>query len=405
MDQREFIHRRSGGPVRRPSRHKRPLRKFLWLFLVLVIIAAIVLLAIFLKNRDPQAEEPASSAPESFSQVSSLENSFASQPEETPMPDPSAGLPEQQAPEDAPEDMDTFMIAGGSGYEYYTFNEEVTNSFITTVSEAGSLLSGTATLYSMIIPTATDVMLPESYLIAHSVPGSDQRKAIDDYIYPSITAMNSSIKTVPVFTPLRQHCNEYIFFNSDRTWTQLGAYYAYASFCQTKGVEPAALDSFQKQTYEGFYGGYYRQTESSALYSDSVEAYFSSANTGMDFTDSNGTEYEDYAVISDGSDYDTSLLYLIFTAGDYPYKVLKNKDLSDNSSCIVVQDSFGNFLTPFLTQHYQSIYVVDYSSYNGSIVNLARDTGAKDVILLTQINATNNSSSVESIRNLFENAG
>ena len=35
-------------------------------------------------------------------------------------------------------------------------------------------------------------------------------------------------------------------------------------------------------------------------------------------------------------------------AGDNPYSVIRNKDITDGSSCIVVKESYGNAFVPFL---------------------------------------------------------
>jgi len=51
--------------------------------------------------------------------------------------------------------------------------------------------------------------------------------------------------------------------------------------------------------------------------------------------------------------------------------VIENKDLTDGSACIVVKESFGNAFIPFLVDHYQKIYVVDYRYWTGSISELA----------------------------------
>lgn len=394
MEQREFIRRRGGPSRRRPGRPPRML-----IIAAILLVVALAAVLVYLLNRGPKkdGEEP---APES-SPVSSLPSAGEpAAPTETPAPTASA-MPGQLSPESAPADMGSFMIADGRGYEYYRFNEENTNNFILAVTGGAKKLPSNVSFYTVVAPTAMDVMLQESYLIDNSVNSSDQRKAIDDYIYPSISAINPSVKTVPTFSPLRERCGEYIFFRSDRTWTQLGAYYAYRSFCSVKGIEPAALDSFTKEEYEGFSGGFYRESSSDALYDDTMEVYYPGGNTSMSFTDSEGVENEGWAVIANGQDYDPSLLYLIYAAGDQPYKVLENSGITDGSACVVVQDSFGNYFIPFLTQHYQRVHVVDYSSYSGSVTQLVSDTGAKDVILLTDVTATSSSSAVESLKNIF----
>ena len=67
----------------------------------------------------------------------------------------------------------------------------------------------------------------------------------------------------------------------------------------------------------------------------------------------------------------------------------------------MVQDSFGNYFIPFLTRHYQKVYVVDYNSYTGSVPDLISQSGATDVILLTNVIATSSSSTVESLQSIF----
>lgn len=402
MDNREFIRRKSGGPVRRPSRRNGPSR-ILWVLLALAVIAAIFLLIFFFRKNSGNGEEKGTgSVPEPTPLVSDSSN-LTSEPSSapaTPEP-PSAAMPDQSYPDSAPTDMGSFMIAEGKGYDYYKFSEENTNNFILAVDNAAKSLPSSVNFYSVIIPTSMDVTLQESYLVDNQVDSSDQRKAIDSYIYPSISAMAPTVKTVPTFNPLREHCNEYIYFNSDRTWTQLGAYYVYRSFCSVKGIEPVSLDSLTKKEYEGFSGGFYGESSSDSLYTDTVEAYFPGGNTSLSFTDSEGSQYENWAVIADGDGYDSSLLYLIFAAGDQPYKLLENSDVTDSSACVVVQDSYGNYFIPFLTQHYQKVYVVDYRSYSYSVPELVSESGAADIILMANVLATSSSSTSESLNSIF----
>ena len=73
--------------------------------------------------------------------------------------------------------------------------------------------------------------------------------------------------------------------------------------------------------------------------------------------------------------------------GDNPYTVIENPDLTDGSACIVVKESFGNAFVPFLVDHYQTVYVVDYRYYTGSITALARSKGVSDVLFVNNLSA------------------
>ena len=64
-----------------------------------------------------------------------------------------------------------------------------------------------------------------------------------------------------------------------------------------------------------------------------------------------------------------------------------NPDLSDGSKCVVVKESFGNAFVPFLVDHYQTVYVIDYRYYSGSVVDFAKTNKATDVIFVNNLSA------------------
>ena len=42
---------------------------------------------------------------------------------------------------------------------------------------------------------------------------------------------------------------------------------------------------------------------------------------------------------------------------DRPYNVVENPAITDGSACLVIKDSYGNALIPFLVDHYQYLYL------------------------------------------------
>lgn len=92
-------------------------------------------------------------------------------------------------------------------------------------------------------------------------------------------------------------------------------------------------------------------------------------------------------VIYDESDAAAGLKYGTFIMGDNPYTVIENPDLSDGSKCVVVKESFGNAFVPFLVDHYQTVYVIDYRYYSGSVSDFAKTNGVTDVIFINNLSA------------------
>ena len=395
----------------RPPRRKSGPPLFPILVLAVVLILAVVIIVLVSRSCS-SSEEPAGNNSSAVSTVSGTETSGltstasgATDPAATPAPTPSAEPTPapQEEPQVAPETVGGLLVVEDSAYEYYNFVTDLAKEYITAVVNAGSKLAGKATVYDMVIPTSIDIMLPESYIEKNNLNTSDQKKAIDEYILPSITAQDPNIKTVSIFDTLKAHANEYLYFRTDHHWTQLGAYYGYVEFCKARGFEPVALDQFDRADYTGYLGSFYTATNSAALAAnpDTVEAYIPRADVNLSFTQTDGQTVESWPLIADGEQYDTTSKYIAYCAGDQPYEEIVNNDMAEGPSIVVVKESFGNCFLPFLVNHYKNVYVVDYRSYNGTVTDLVNSTGATDVLLLNNISMTRNEGLIDSFSNIF----
>ena len=395
----------------RPPRRKSGPPLFPILVLAVVLILAVVIIVLVSRSCS-SSEEPAGNNSSAVSTVSGTETSGltstasgATDPAATPAPTPSAEPTPapQEEPQAAPETVGGLLVVEDTAYEYYNFVTDLAKDYITAVVDAGKKLEGKATVYDMVIPTSIDIMLPESYIEKNSLNTSDQKKAIDEYILPSITAQDPNIKTVSIFDTLKAHANEYLYFRTDHHWTQLGAYYGYVEFCKARGFEPVALDQFDRADYTGYLGSFYTATNSAALAAnpDTVEAYIPRADVNLSFTQTDGQTVESWPLIADGEQYDTTSKYIAYCAGDQPYEEIVNNDMAEGPSIVVVKESFGNCFLPFLVNHYKNVYVVDYRSYTGTVTDLVNSTGATDVLLLNNISMTRNEGLIDSFSNIF----
>ena len=53
----------------------------------------------------------------------------------------------------------------------------------------------------------------------------------------------------------------------------------------------------------------------------------------------------------------------MFLRGDNALTEIINHDIPDGKNCLVIKDSFGNPLVPFLTQNYHKVYALDFRHY------------------------------------------
>jgi hypothetical protein len=277
------------------------------------------------------------------------------------------------------------FVAGNVGYEYYNFSQNLANDYISIMNNFADKLTN-AKMYNMIVPTSIGITLPDNYI--DTINSSNQEKSIN-YM---LSGFDTNVNAVPVFDTLMSHRKEYIYFNTDHHWTALGAYYAYEEYCEKSGKTPHPLNQFSQVEYDGFLGSFYNDTgkiPSLKSNPDTVIAYVPNKNAKMVYTDKKGNSYN-WPIIGDVSAYGETLKYSTFIGGDNPFTEIVNPDITDNSSIVVVKESFGNAFVPFLVENYSKIYVIDYRYYNGSISKFVNENEIQDVLYLNNISATRN---------------
>jgi len=90
-------------------------------------------------------------------------------------------------------------------------------------------------------------------------------------------------------------------------------------------------------------------------------------------------------IINDVSDYAPGVKYSCFIGGDNPFSWINNPDITDGSSCVVIKESYGNAFVPFLVDHYQMVYVVDYRYYEDNLIDFVKENCDKKFSPLNRI--------------------
>ena len=286
---------------------------------------------------------------------------------------------------DKPYQSGGVYVVGSAGYEMYNYVGSLAEKYQSTVNAVADSLSGVSQVYAMAIPLSSGITLPDE--LFSDIPGSDQAQAEKDIL----AGMGQNVKTIPLHDVMMSHRTEYIYFRTDHHWTALGAYYAYVQFCTAKGITPHSLSDYEVSQFPGFLGSFYNdggKPDAMKNDPDTVNAYHPvSATASMKYGDNENSTLTGGQVIFDESTASASLKYGTFIMGDNPFTVIENPEVSNGESCIVVKESFGNAFVPFLVDHYQTVYVVDYRYYSGSVTQLARDKGVKDVLFVNNLSA------------------
>lgn len=295
----------------------------------------------------------------------------------------------------AGESLGSIFVVGDSAYNYYSFSKTVSDEYVSVVNDLADKLKGKATVYNMIVPTSIDVTLDDA--TRNSITSSNQRKAIL-YMYSN---MNSNVGKCYIYNLMHQHRDEYIYFRTDHHWTALGAYYAYTAFMTQLGKNAYSLDSFKEHDMGAFVGSYYTQTRVSSLSNnpDNLIAYepFSTNSLKMINKDN---QFIDYNIVTDVSKWNNTSKYSAFIGGDNAYTEINNPNVTDGSSVLVIKESFGNAMVPFLVENFQNVYVIDYRYYKDSVSELVDKNNIENVVFVNNISITSTSDRVQELKDI-----
>ena len=314
---------------------------------------------------------------------------------------------EDGAIHDVPEMSGNVYVTGDTAFSVFYFDLNGSNAYIQMMNKAQKRLDGIADVYDILVPTSLGICLDED---AQKEIGASLQNDAMDYVVSSINSINNKVKTVNTFDTLKKHNSEYIYFRTDHHWTALGAYYAYQDFCKVKGIEAESINSFETMEFPGFVGSFYASSNQVASLKenpDTVTAYIPKDTNDMFFYDSS-LQKINWKIINDVSEYSENSKYATFIAGDEIYAQIDNTVLDDESSCVVIKESFGDAFIPFLVDHYQHIYIVDYRyfykypEYNNSIYELVKDKNVQDVIFINNASAMTTEKSAALMSELFD---
>ena len=363
---------------------RRGVSPLMLLIALVVAIAAVVLIVINLGKDKKPANDDASTPPTSGDTVQPDTPDDANTADGDNTPDTPDTTYQKIELKGDQQQYDAVYRVGDTGYEMYTYVDSTAKKYADNVNAVADALAGKATVYMLPIPLSSGVSLPDELY------GKDIFADQKDAEGKIIGYMNGNVKSVALYDALLAHRTEYIYFRTDHHWTATGAYYAYEQFCKAKGITPKPLEGYTTDTYDGFLGTFYRDSNENAAMGanpDKVVAYHPlSTEATLDYTDKNGQTLRG-KIIYDESDAPASFKYGTFITGDNAYSIINNPDVTDGSSCVVVKESFGNAFVPFLTDHYQTIHVIDYRYWKGSLSQFVTENNIQDVLFVNNLSA------------------
>lgn len=394
---------RQAHRARRNSRANLPA---VLLFVVLLMGAAVALgiwAARTWGQDDSAPGETASPAPQSSgtsqpaeSAVSSAQPAEAPTPAPTPVPTPTP----EPTPPPIPDDGSDGYLSGGvyiwqnKAFELFYGSTDAAAAYAQAISGYQQQLPGT-TVYNMVVPNHSEFGLPER--IRNDMGCTSQRENLSD-VFANYTE-GSQVIPVDIYDALDYHKDQYLYFNTDTHWAPLGAYWAYTAFCEAANQTAAPLSDFTVSTVEDFTGYLYVATGESCLAEnpDHIDLY----EPGFDYTIELSYDGVSFTELSGMYAPDEGMGYSMVLWGDNPLVRITNHDDASGRKLLLVKDSYGNAIAPFLAANYSEVHVADFRSFPGKLPAYCQENGITDVLFFNNVMSANTYSQIETMNGLF----
>lgn len=280
-----------------------------------------------------------------------------------------------------PEINNNILIYNKRAFQLFGRQKVAEENFAKTINQYKNALGDSVRVFACVVPSPIDFYLPEEYKSK-----SNAEKPSIDYIY---SLFQRSVLAVDAYAELERSTHDYNYFQTDHHWTARGAYRAYLAFCAKANFTPTQIESYQRHVKKNFLGSLYYSTLDARLKTagDSLEYFIPPvAAEGIRYPDRDlrktvATEIVVKRLGAAGS-------YLTFVGGDYPltHFITQNKN---GKKLLIIKDSYGNALAPFVLGHYQEMFVVDYRSFDSNLIQFLKREKIQDLLFLHNVSIAN----------------
>ena len=276
---------------------------------------------------------------------------------------------------------------GKDGYlfeKYTTLNEERLDRNAGYVQSFAQQLDVPLTVG--IVPNSYEILEDKWPLGFHNL---DQESYIQE-IYQQLSS--TAANTLDLFTPLKEHQEEYIYYRTDHHWTTYGAYLGYSAYVRSLGMEPVDLNTLTGHEVSDFYGTYFSKCKKVGTPSDTI-TYYDIPITSMEY---DGKTVDSLYQLDQFQKRDKYAAFLYGNNGVTTIRSENNQNHVDGqtSKVLVIKDSYSNSMVPFLTYQFDEVVVVDLRYLPTGLTQLIEEGDFDQVLLLY------NFSSFESDTNL-----
>lgn len=262
--------------------------------------------------------------------------------------------------------------------EQFYGSETMADGYSKCVRNIKATLGDGVNVYSMVCPHASVYYAPDSGKYAFLL---DRGKIMHGFLKKNA---GDEINYIDVYGILKEHLDEDIYFRTEHHWAALGAYYAAREFAGTAGLYFPDLSEYEEHIKPGFVGTLYNFSGHADVIKDNPENLYYYVNKGVEFTayfcDKNNYDFDNYDFRRQTVCFDLTSYAAYLGSDSYAVKIVTKNNTG--KTLVVLKDSYGNAVVPFLLSSFDTIYVLDYRFYQRNCCKFATDVGATDVLVI-----------------------
>lgn len=184
---------------------------------------------------------------------------------------------------------------------------------------------------------------------------------------------------------LSQHKDEYIYYRTDHHWTTLGAYYTYKMWAEQNELKPLKKEDFTVEVVsKDFYGTTYSKAAGYPVEPDYIEKFTNSPinQIGMKIESLKGVKQ--FSGLYNEEYLNTKDKYSYFLSSNNPMTTISGT-AKNGHNVLVIKDSYANCFVPFITGHFDHIYVTDLRYYKQSLIQFVKENKITDIMFLYNV--------------------
>lgn len=246
-------------------------------------------------------------------------------------------------------------------------------------------------VYSMVVPVACEYYAP---------PEVAEKCASQLAHINKVNENLRDIRAVDVYSALAAHVNEDIYLKTDHHWAPLGGYYAAQSFAKAANVPFLPLSDYEQRKNTGFCGSMYGYSGHHEILKNNPEDFVYYVPQTVSFT----TTYYNYKI--DGWDVigayapakgsfflnfgdNGSENYCTFMGGDAKI-VYVETGTKNGRRLLIIKDSYGNAMVPFLFGSFEEIYVTDLRFFSHNMIDYIKEKNITDLVFVNNTTIAGN---------------